>query len=106
MTCQYIIVSIFIISESYSLLLVIRCNGITVLSSTYRPVILERRTRTATLQNQTQNSKQKQEAHTKKRPKKKDKNKDKIKQNITHAKQNKIIKTTFFQANAHIFDIL
>ena len=32
MTCHYIIVSIFIISESYSLLLVIRCNGITIVS--------------------------------------------------------------------------
>ncbi len=32
MTCHYIIVSIIIISESYSFLLVIRCNGITILS--------------------------------------------------------------------------
>ena len=35
MTCQYFIVSRFIISESYSLLLVIRCNGITILSHTF-----------------------------------------------------------------------
>ena len=32
MTCHYIIVSIVIISEFYSFLLVIRCNGITILS--------------------------------------------------------------------------
>ncbi len=32
MTCHYIIVSIIIISESHSFLLVIRCNGITILS--------------------------------------------------------------------------
>ena len=34
MTCHYIIVIIIIISESYSFLLVIRCNGITILSKT------------------------------------------------------------------------